>query len=290
MSSRSVSIGLLACVAMLILPVAAWAAPANDNFANAKVVSGSGLREGVPGTTKAATKEAGEPEHAGDPGGASVWYSWTPLKNEVAAITTCGGFDTLLGVYTGTSVSSLTTVASNDDAGAFSGPGCGAPRSEIRLAVTAGTKYMIAVDGKGGASGSVLMRIYQPPSNDNFASATSIPESIKITPSNWLATKELGEPEHAGNPGGASVWYFWTAPESGSVELDTCGAESDTLLAVYLGTELPSLSPVVSNDNGPGECAPGSAVSFEAVASTTYKIAVDGAGGAEGWFNIHLTP
>ncbi len=288
MSSRSVSIGLLACVALLILPAAAWAAPANDNFANAKVVSGSGLREGVPATTKAATKEEGEPEHAGDPGGASVWFAWTPTQNEVAAITTCGGFDTLVGVYTGTSVNSLTAVASNDEAG--TGPGCGAPNSDVRLTVTAGTKYMIAVDGKSGASGSFLLRIYQPPSNDDFAKATSLPSGGKTTPSNWLATKELGEPEHAGNPGGASVWYRWTAPESGSVEVDTCGAESDTLLAVYLGTELPSLSPVVSNDNGPGECAPGSAVSFEAVASTAYKIAVDGAGGAEGWFNIHLTP
>lgn len=288
MNSRSVSIGLLACVAMLMLPAAAWAAPANDNFANAKVVSGSGLREGVPATTKAATKEAGEPEHAGNPGGASVWFAWTPTQNEVAAITTCGGFDTLVGVYTGTSVSSLTTVASNDEAG--TGPGCGAPNSDVRVAVTAGTKYMIAVDGKGGASGSFLLRIYEPPSNDAFAKATSLPSGGKATPSNWLATKEIGEPEHAGNLGGASIWYHWAPSESGPVELDTCGAEFDTLLAVYLGTELPSLSPVVSNDNGPGECAPGSAVSFEAVASTSYKIAVDGAGGAEGWFNIHLTP
>jgi hypothetical protein len=275
---------------MLMLPAAAWAAPPNDNFANATVVSGALLREGVPGTTKKATKEAGEPEHAGNPGGASVWYSWTPSKTQVVAITTCSAFDTLLGVYTGTSVSSLTTVASNDEAGASPGPGCGAPDSEVRLTVTAGTKYMIAVDGKGGASGSVLMRIYQPPSNDNFAAATSLPGGEKTTPSNWLATKEIGEPEHAGNPGGASVWYHWTAPESGPVELDTCGAEPDTLLAVYLGTELPSLSPVVSNDNRPGECAPGSAVSFEAVASTTYMIAVDGAGGSEGWFNLNLTP
>ena len=182
MRSRFASIGPLTCVAMLMTTAVACAAPANDNFANARVVSGSLLREGVPGTTKAATKEAGEPEHAGDPGGASVWYSWTPLKNQVVAITTCGGFDTLLGVYTGTSVSTLTTVASNDEAGAFPGPGCGAPDSEARLAVSAGTKYMIAVDGKGGASGSVLMRIYQPPSNDNFADATSFPAGGKRHP------------------------------------------------------------------------------------------------------------
>ena len=30
---------------------------------------------------------------------------------------------------------------------------------------------------------------------------------------NWNATKEPGEPAHKGNPGGASVWYSWEAPE-----------------------------------------------------------------------------
>lgn len=284
-------IAVLAAVAALGLQTAsALGAPANDNFANARVISGSLLREGAPGSTKGATKEPGEPEHAGFPGGASVWFAWTPLKNEEVAITTCGGFDTLIGVYTGTEVSSLTTVASNDEAG--TGPGCGAPNSEVRVTVSAGTKYMIAVDGKEAATGTVLMRIYQPPSNDNFASASAIPTGEKSTPSNWLATKEAGEPEHAGNPGGASVWFKWTAPESGPVELDTCGGASgpDTLLAVYTGTEVASLTPVASNDNGAGECAPASELSFEAVALTTYRITVDGAGGDEGWFNLHLTP
>ncbi|HET6999550.1 MAG TPA: hypothetical protein VFI03_13300 [Solirubrobacterales bacterium] len=295
MKLKSSLIGVCAAMALLGVQAAtAVAAPANDNFANATKISGSLLREGAPGSNKLGTKETGEPNHAGDPGGASVWYHWTPTQNVVAAFTTCGGFDTVIAVYTGTAVNALTEVGSNDDTPAGGGPGCGAPRSEVRIPVSAGVKYMIAVDGKGGATGTVLMRIYQPPGNDDFADAEALPisGSPKFTPSNWLAMKEAGEPEHAGDPGGASVWYRWTPTESGPVVLDICGGASgpDTVMAVYTGTELGALTEIASNDNGAGECAPQSEVGFEAVALTKYMIAVDGVGGDEGYFNFDLTP
>ncbi|HEX5929737.1 MAG TPA: hypothetical protein VFY48_10125 [Solirubrobacterales bacterium] len=284
----------MAC-AMLVLCLAqaAYAAPANDNFANATKISGSLLREGAPGSTKEATKEAGEPNHAGDPGGASVWYHWTPSESQVAAFTTCGGFDTVIGVYTGAAVNALTEVGSNDNTPTGGGPACGSPASEVRVPVSAGVKYMIAVDGKGGATGTVKMRIFQRPGNDDFADSETLPlTGVKFTPSNWLATAEAGEPEHGGVSGGASVWYHWTPVETGTVTLDNCGGGSgpDTVLAVYTGTELGALTPIASNDNGAGECAPQSEVTFEAVAFTKYKIAVDGVGGDEGYFNFDLTP
>jgi hypothetical protein len=294
--TRASAIGVLLASGLVLgsLQATAVAAPANDNFANATKISGSLLREGAPGSTKAATKEAGEPNHAGDPGGASVWYHWTPTESQVAAFTTCGGFDTVIAVYTGAAVNALTEVGSNDDTPAGGGPGCGAPRSEARVAVSAGVKYMIAVDGKGGASGTVKMQIFQRPGNDDFAASETLPisGSPKFTPSNWLATAEAGEPEHGGVAGGTSVWYHWTPLETGPVTLDNCGGSSgpDTVMAVYTGTELGALTPVASNDNGAGECAPQSEVSFEAVAFTKYKIAVDGVSGDEGYFNFDLTP
>ena len=65
--------------AVLLIGVPAWsfrqAAPANDNFANAIVLTGNTLT--TSGSNVAATKEAGEPNHAGNSGGASVWWSWT---------------------------------------------------------------------------------------------------------------------------------------------------------------------------------------------------------------------
>src|SRR5213593_4436723 len=51
------------------------------------------------------------------------------------------------------------------------------------------------------------------PNNDNFAAAQAITgTSGSITGTNVEATKEAGEPNHAGNAGGKSVWYSWTAP------------------------------------------------------------------------------
>ena len=70
------------------------------------------------------------------------------------------------------------------------------------------------------------------PANDNFSSAITISGGQGTTNgTNIRATIESGEPNHAGNAGGASIWYNWTAPASGSVTIDTIGSTLDTLLA-----------------------------------------------------------
>ena len=90
--------------------------PPNDNFANAQSISGcSGT---VTGTNVAATRETGEPNHSPDNNGGihSVWYQWQSPSNSTVTITTAGSdYDTVLGVYTGTVVSSLTLIGKNDD-------------------------------------------------------------------------------------------------------------------------------------------------------------------------------
>ena len=50
--------------------------PANNDFADAQALAGADAT--ATGTNVDATKESGEPEHAGEVGGKSVWYSWTP--------------------------------------------------------------------------------------------------------------------------------------------------------------------------------------------------------------------
>src|SRR5205085_1387523 len=47
----------------------------NDDFANRAPISGSSLS--ITGTNVGATKQSGEPIHAGNAGGASVWWTWT---------------------------------------------------------------------------------------------------------------------------------------------------------------------------------------------------------------------
>ena len=123
-----------------------------------------------------------------------------------------------------------------------------------------------------------------PPANDNFANAETFTDRYGWADGdNSEATKEPGEPNHAGNPGGASVWYSWTAPYTGRATFDTCYSEFDTLFAVYTGDQVSNLQPVAADDNG---CGARSQLSFMAAAGVTYRIAVDGASGATGYFEL----
>src|SRR5687768_1643410 len=85
--------------------------PANDNFASAQTITGcSGT---VTGTNIGATRESGEPNHSPDNGGGnrSIWYRWQAPASSTVTFTTAGsGFDTVLGVYSGSSVGSLSSL------------------------------------------------------------------------------------------------------------------------------------------------------------------------------------
>lgn len=127
---------------------------ANDAFASAQVLTGD--HGSLWHRSSGATEETREPNHAGDPGGASLWYQWTaPTTGDFTFHTRGSRFDTLLAVYTGTSVSALTLVASNDDE-----PRCAFPcfppppvtTSSVTFRATAGTTYQIAVDGRNNGT------------------------------------------------------------------------------------------------------------------------------------------
>ncbi|MEW6304832.1 MAG: hypothetical protein AB1705_15260, partial [Verrucomicrobiota bacterium] len=126
------------------------------------------------------------------------------------------------------------------------------------------------------------------PANDNFASAQVIAGIKSQVPAfaTGGATKETNEPDHAANAGGASVWFNWTAPVSAVTVFDTFGSAYNTLLAVYTGSTVNSLTEVAANDNSGGAQ---SRVTFYAVAGTTYRIAVDGSGGASGNLVLNWT-
>jgi hypothetical protein len=97
---------------------------------------------------------------------------------------------------------------------------------------------------------------------------------------NLLATLELGEPRHANKPGGHSLWMTWRAPANGVVTFTTLGSLFDTLLGVYTGDDVASLTPVAANDDSSGLLT--SRVQFNAVAGREYHVAVDGFGLAVG--------
>src|SRR5437867_1565977 len=110
------------------------------------------------GSNVGATREPGEPNHAGRFGTKSVWLTWqAPLLGGVFTLDTAGSsFDTLLAVYTGDAVGSLTLVASNDDNITCDDSTHGFHTSRVRFNARGGTVYHIAVDGLSGTAGDIV--------------------------------------------------------------------------------------------------------------------------------------
>jgi len=232
-----------------------------------------------------ATREAGEPAHAGTLGGRSVWFRWeSPGDGLVTWSSEGSDFDTVMGVYHGVFVSGLISLASNDDVD-FS-----TRQSLITWRAEPGVTYHVAVDGFRTASqiireGNIKFAWEFAPgvgNNASFAKAQAISGSRGQTPGeNWAASGEIGEPSHGGVGTGASVWYRWESPTTAAVTMDTLGSTFDTVLVVYTGTALGNLIQVaVNNDIDLRQEILQSRVTWDATAGGIYWIAVDGVRGS----------
>jgi hypothetical protein len=286
------ALGVAVVLLLVWAPVASADAPVNDNFEDAQGLVGA-LPIDVSTTNVEATKEEGEPLH-GTFGskGHSVWFEWEATATGFVTAGTCGSdFATVLSVYTGTEVDELTKVAGDFDS---QGPGCPSFNGqEITFEAINGTSYWIAVDGDpfyvppaeppaGEGAIELQLKVTPTPVNDDFADATALTGLLEEEEGaetafywasargfNWNATKEAGEADHAGDPGGASVWYSWTAPRSGSAAAGVCEGKP-VVVGVYTGVSLGALFPVGAYDFF--SCR----TTFSASAGTTYWIVVDG--------------
>jgi hypothetical protein len=114
------------------------------------------------------------------------------------------------------------------------------------------------------------------PFNDNFADRFVITGNSNTLAGSVLeGSREAGEPFHAGNEGGRSTWWAWTASSSGIVTIDTYGSSFDTGLAVYEGSQVNALTLVAENDDMVSGRNNNSYVKFEAIAGKQYQIAID---------------
>ncbi|MEG5042579.1 MULTISPECIES: bluetail domain-containing putative surface protein [unclassified Microcoleus] len=250
--------------------------PVNDNFVNRSVLSGSTAN--ATGTNVGATGETGEPAQNGTIN--SAWWSWTaPSSGTFTIDTKNSNFDTYLSVFTGSAVDSLSLIGSNDDGG-------GNATSLINLNATAGTTYQIAVDGFSSATGAIQLNIaVPPPANDNFANSIALTGSTANgTGSNIGATGEVGEPSQSGTTN--SAWWSWTAPSTGTFEINTVNSNFDTWLSVFTGSAVDNLTLIDFDDQGGGNNT--SLLSLNATAGTTYQIAVDGYYSATGEIQLNI--
>jgi subtilisin len=241
---------------------------ANDSFMSKQVIRGTTVS--VNDTNVGATRQALESDHLpSDPslGENSVWYRWkAPLTGQVMMDTCTSNFDTVLAVYSGG------PKASDNDS-------CASPNtagSKVTFDVVEDQSYFIAVAGVySGSEGTFTLKVnYGAPANDNFANAQTISgTSATTTGDNLVATRQSGEPDHLpfndSTLGENSVWYNWTAPSSGKAIFNACDSDFIPAVAAYTGNAVGSLSQVASSNSG---CA----VTFDATAGTTYRIAVAG--------------
>jgi hypothetical protein len=154
-----------------------------------------------------------------------------------------------------------------------------------------GGTYTVLVENPLGAASSLAARLLvQAPilrGGDNFADRTQVTGTRVIYLSdNKGATREEGEPRHAGKTGGKSVWYTWKAPFTGVVTVETRGSTFDTLLGIYSGSTLANLLSRASDEDRGGFYT--SRTRFNAIKNREYHFAVDGFGAAEGDFNLGL--
>jgi hypothetical protein len=224
------------------------APPANDDFANAQPLDGTGGTVGV--DTAGATKEACESTLGN---GHSLWFSYVPSVDgelTVQAITDVRG--TIAAVFTGDSVCGLTQQAQSGGDPAVAN-------------VLAGRTYWIELDTWTDAGGPTSFRwsFASParPVNDNFANALVLdPAGGTVTGNGLHATPEPGEwtPFF-----GHTVWYAWTPAQSGVGHVDFQLGDG----VVYTGTSLDTLTSVAYDG-----------ATFNASAGVTYWIQVASSG------------
>lgn len=170
-----------------------------DNF-SAEIFSTDASGVGQSSNT-VATAELGEPLHAGKVGGKSMWFSWQAPATGIATFSTAGSdFDTLLAVYEGDSVGALTNVVSDDDSAGFY-------NSVVQFNVISNGVYRIAVDGAGGASGSILLQWSLEETSDVLPVITNQPVDRVVT-----LTSDAVFTVGVSGAGATYQWFFNEAP------------------------------------------------------------------------------
>lgn len=186
-------IATIAIVIMLTLSSVqtAFATPANDNFADAMLISS--LPYSVNQDTLGATFEADEPYPSCGYGYSlqTAWFTYTPSTNtSLTARANYYYFPPILAIYTGTSLGSLTQIA------------CGNWYSQLTFQAQGGVTYYFQVSGLYGDQGTIP-----------FSLEVTPPPNVYITynPSDPSTFDNVSFSTYYNDPGGIyGFTYAWT--------------------------------------------------------------------------------
>jgi sugar lactone lactonase YvrE len=148
------------------------------------------------------------------------------------------------------------------------------------LSLTDGGDFTVVLTNTEGTVTSAAARIsiVPVPTNDAFEAPVSLAGTTPSSSVSFVgATRQAGEPAHQSAAVGGSVWWSWTAPSTGFVTVDASSSASGTVLGIYTGTTLATLSAVPPVPAYAATRTP-SRLTFAATAGTPYQIALESAG------------
>ncbi|MDB6030054.1 MAG: hypothetical protein JWM16_392, partial [Verrucomicrobiales bacterium] len=220
--------------------------PPNDDFANRIQLAGDRILFNA--DNRGASFETNESSLVPNASHSSVWWNWTPPRSGWVRINAGSfSFQPFLQMFTGDSISDLSPVNyERIDA---------APPRIIVASVTAGTPYSLALNGRItnglSAAGAFGLSLFEDPTNNLFSFRTLL-EGSNLTWRGWthLSSMEPGEPMPRGwNETGRTVWATWTAPATGTMNLDLYNlfVTSGTHIGAYSGSNLSNLVLLADN-------------------------------------------
>ncbi len=208
----------------------------------------------------------------GPPGSGEVFFAFTAPSAGTYTFDTAGsGFDTVLSLLD----PGCGELACNDD---FAGT-----TSQLSVDLGPSQTVFVVVDGFGGSQGAFNLHV------NGGGVVASCPEAdlgsgAPQTVSGSTAGSGDSMTPSCAPPGSPEMAFLFTAPSTGSYAFDTQGSSFDTVLHVHDGSCAgPELA---CNDDVQGVS---SLVNVSLVAGQTIVVAVDGFGGDQGSFTLHVT-
>jgi hypothetical protein len=233
-----------------IQKLSAISIPANDNFSNAKEISGViGFDSSH---NHSATIQENEKPQDGLGNYNSQWWKFVAPETGVYTFDSYGSeFDTVMRIYSykDSNINNATLLKTSDDFASDS-------RANSSIRLTKGQGVKISIASKNKSLGRVELRwTYknlpkEKWQGDDFVNAIKLAsDKNNVSISNIGATTEKSEMLHDDISNYASIWFEFTPNVSGNYIFNTKSSDFDTIIALYSGSSIKNLTKLASNND-----------------------------------------